>query len=777
MINKIKLKSVAFAALLTSTPLCAMAQDGFTINATLPGMPDSTFISLSDIEHGKEPITLAKGYVMNGKAVLKGKMTGNALCKLLLSKHNSQDDSYQTANVRVLMGNENVNLSSDSKLSSLSQLYEQVQEEKMQWKGSNLIDQWNEYVKKTWYTSAYAEEASFEEFSKKLLCKNNPDSLLKYRVIYTLAESERQKANIAFIKEHPDYTLSAILATNAFQEPFAYDKPTIEEIVKLVSENCEDTARVEKMKKASLWALEHAKYMHYKDFALTTDKGTSTQLSALIDKEKYTLIDFWASWCLPCRAAMPRVQEIQKAFGNQLQVIAISIDKDNKAWKKAVKEEKATWTQGWLDAEQDKVATPAYNVLSIPRLILIDKEGRVVLTTNNPEGVNEYMQRYAKQFRITSQIGGLKDGTIVHLYNMETAKRKDGDEITSTTVKNGQFELQGNVPQPTYARVDIEVDRVGSDGKPYHSTTGTFLMLENTNYTMTAAHIDSIALSFRDSETIIEKEINVKTVGGKAQQEYNDYRQMVRGAELAYWKNYYKAWTLEFQTDDAPQDSIDYYNDQSIILHEKMDKAHDDYVMKHSDTAIGAYLLQQQLASPYAYTLDQVNERINLAAKTWDIYRQANIMQHANDYRAQAKGMPYKNVKLMDEQMQSVELKDYIKPGKYTLVDFWASWCGPCLVAVPMVKDIAKQYGDRLNVLSITLDRREKDWKEALKREQMPWTQLSMPKDQDEMMAVFEAYGFNSIPFMVLIDDQGKIECIAGSPIDISDRLQQIFKK
>ena len=66
-------------------------------------------------------------------------------------------------------------------------------------------------------------------------------------------------------------------------------------------------------------------------------------------------------------------------------------------WRKAMGEEKMTWAQGWLDKEQMDKPANAYALISIPRLILIDREGRIVCSTNLPDEITEYLQKHITQ--------------------------------------------------------------------------------------------------------------------------------------------------------------------------------------------------------------------------------------------------------------------------------------------------------------------------------------------------------------------------------------------
>lgn len=90
------------------------------------------------------------------------------------------------------------------------------------------------------------------------------------------------------------------------------------------------------------------------------------------------MIDFWASWCNPCRKEIPNLKKLYAAYsGKGFQIVSVSIDTDSAAWEKALKEEKLEWPN-FLDTEG--VAT-LYNVKFVPTMYLIDANG-IILAEN-----------------------------------------------------------------------------------------------------------------------------------------------------------------------------------------------------------------------------------------------------------------------------------------------------------------------------------------------------------------------------------------------------------
>ena len=115
------------------------------------------------------------------------------------------------------------------------------------------------------------------------------------------------------------------------------------------------------------------------DLTMDDMEGHQRQLSEWCGKGSYVLVDFWASWCGPCRMEMPNVVDSYvKYHGKGYEVVGVSFDNNATAWKSAVKRLGMTWPQisdlkGWGSA-----ASAAYGVMSIPSNVLLDPEGRII---------------------------------------------------------------------------------------------------------------------------------------------------------------------------------------------------------------------------------------------------------------------------------------------------------------------------------------------------------------------------------------------------------------
>lgn len=138
-------------------------------------------------------------------------------------------------------------------------------------------------------------------------------------------------------------------------------------------------------------------------------------------------------------------------------------------------------------------------------------------------------------------------------------------------------------------------------------------------------------------------------------------------------------------------------------------------------------------------------------------------------------GMKFTELEMNDLEGKPVKLSQWAGKGNCVLIDFWASWCGPCRQEMPNVVANYKKYHDKgFEIVGVSFDSKSDAWKKAVSELGMTWPQMSDLKGWESAGA--KAYGITSIPASVLLDAEGKIIGMNLRGEALGEKLAEIYK-
>ena len=359
-------------------------------------------------------------------------------------------------------------------------------------------------------------------------------------------------------------------------------------------------------------------------------------------------------------------------------------------------------------------------------------------------------------FTIHSAIPGMTEGAEVRLRAADSH-----DSIAYGKVTNGQFVLTGSVAAPVLCTLEIDNRVRPLPEQEFMHNRVVKLYLDNDDYTVSAAAYDSIPLSYELDFPILG-ECRYTVRGGDAQQQYQAWHNAVWPSLKAAEEASMKAWRYRYGGENfgGPEHPDEAVGERLSLTADSLkavwQQQSDDYAWTHPTEPYSLYLQGKSLDRHFYYTAAQLDEMTAHYRDNSDTAGYAAFVKQVAEARKTAKGMAYPDVTLRTVDGKAVKLSALVKAGQYTLLDFWASWCGPCRASIPLIKEMHARHPE-LNIVSISCDRSLKDWDEAMREEKMSWQQAALPQDKQLYRAAAAAYNIQFIPYLIVISPDGKV--------------------
>ncbi len=294
----------------------------------------------------------------------------------------------------------------------------------------------------------------------------------------------------------------------------------------------------------------------------------------------------------------------------------------------------------------------------------------------------------------------------------------------STISKNGHFSFKGKVAEPDYRSIEI----VGKGGWQTFIIENSKIVIEGNADSIWKAKVSGSTEDSMRKKLIYSKGSLIDSLNSTAQQSYKASNK--RDTILS---NYFSKQNQYYMTE--------------IIATEY------EFAKSHPQSFITLFQLNDILKQFGPDTAKKVfhslSKKLKLHSKTPEIFYKLFSLPENVQLLKKAPVFIQK-----DTSLKNISLSNY--KGKYVLLDFWASWCGPCRAQNPALLSAYEKFKDgKFEILGISLDIELKKWKDAINEDKMPWAQISDLNGNKNKVAIL--YGIESIPMNFLVDPNGII--------------------
>ena len=335
--------------------LNASAQNGYTITGTAEGTEKGDTIFLCDMQGFFAMVPLDTAIVKKGKFEFTGSFDG-CTHRYLVATHKGETIGMAA----IMLENAPINV----------QMFKDEQKNIIE--GGPSARLWKEYEE----GAKVFDERMDADWKVCLDTTVAEKSKIKERLLVSTYSDDRKNYTKRFMLQHVGTPVADYLLAQTQRD---FSKEEYEQLLELFGQQHNQYHVYKGIMEQRAIDKRTGVGAQFTDFSMPDPNGNTHSISEYVKKNKFTLIDFWASWCGPCRAEMPNVVKAYDLYhAKGFEVVGVSLDNNKAAWVKAIDQLKMPWPhisdiKGWGCA-----GAALYNVKGIPANVLIDQQGRIV---------------------------------------------------------------------------------------------------------------------------------------------------------------------------------------------------------------------------------------------------------------------------------------------------------------------------------------------------------------------------------------------------------------
>ena len=508
----------------------------------------------------------------------------------------------------------------------------------------------------------------------------------------------------------------------------------------------------------------------YIDFT-TTDGQVLTNESL---KGKLVVVDLWATWCAPCMAALPHFKGMVEDYGDydEIMFLGVSLDTDRATLDKTIKEHNITWTQVY---DEDRNINKAWNSGMLPTIAVIAPTGETVYV-GHPMNMDAPFQEALKKYVPEAYSAEKHEAAIAKAE--EAAKQREIEAEKRRIAAEAQAAAAfkpGDFPFAKLDLTDIDGNAITAESLSGKVVIMDFWATWCGPCMASMPHMKELYAKHKDAD-------NLEVIGMSRDRDLTTLLKTKDEVGMP-WLHYYDqdgSISKKFNVTGIPQ---------IFIFSRTGELLWGGHPMR-MDEPLAKILADDSItAEAFAKPEGEKPKSIPAVKKTPAMTPALAIKTPQADAEAPkvVAAARMKPMNVPQEVSERVLLDIGAKPeftltnavngetmtqedlhGKIVVMDFWATWCGPCMAAMPHMFEVQEKYSNKgVQIVGISLDKTAETLKATIEEKGMPW-----PNHYDEDRTITKQFGVKGIPTIYILSPEGAV-LWRGHPSQMDTALEQ----